>query len=251
MINHSGNLYSQDTLPKFTLIERGSRVVISWVNPFKNIVQLNIQRSSDSLRNYMTIFSPASPEISHNGFTDATEPGSRKVFYRIFYVLEGGDYFFTKSKRAIPASASTSYSPPDVLTARDKGTLKVSNIDPTDTRVVTIKIKDTVYRQLPGYRFKNFRDSILRQTKDTLFAINDSLITINPYVLKEVWRASNFIFVNRSGYINISLPKAEERKYRIKFFDESGEQLFEIHRVKESPLIFDKSIFVHSGWFFF
>lgn len=244
----AGKLFSQDTLPKFKLVERGDRVVISWINPFSNLVQLNVQRSFDSSRNFVTIFSPESPALEQNGYTDNKVPSATKIFYRIFFVKEGGDYFFTKSKRAL--GPSTQYSARDLISSTDV-TKKISNIDPSDTRLITIKIKDAVYKQLPAFAFRNFKDSILRLTKDTLFAVNDSLVTINPYVFREVWKASNFIFVNKDGYINISLPKAEDRKYNVKFFEEDGSSLFEIRTVKESPLVLDKSIFIHSGWFHF
>lgn len=243
-------MYGQDTLPKFTVTQRGSRIVISWINPFKNISQLNIQRSTDSLRNFVTIWSPGSPEASPNGFTDATAPEGR-VFYRIFYVLEGGDFAFTTSRRPVPATVAAAYQPKDVVSARDNVTSKLTNIDPSDTRLVTIKIKDSVFRQLPGNYFRLFRDSILRQTKDTLFAVNDSLVSIRPFVAKEIWRPSNYIYVNKDGYISISLPRVEERRYNVKFFEENGSSLFEVRHVKESPLVLDKSIFIHSGWFLF
>jgi hypothetical protein len=245
----AGNLFSQDTLPKFTLVERGDRVVISWVNPFANLVQLNVQRSYDSLRNFVTIFSPTSPALTQNGYTDSKSSSTTKVFYRIFYVVQGGEYFFTKSKRA-GGTTSIQFATRD-LTYSTTNTAKLTNIDPNDNRLVTIKLKDAVLSQLPAFAFKHFKDSILRQTRDTLFAINDSLVSIHPFVLREVWKASNYIFVNKDGYINISLPKVEERRYHVKFFEENGSSLFEINHVRESPLILDKSIFIHSGWFLF
>ena len=238
----------QEPLPGFMVTERNQRVVISWVNSYPNVVQLNVQRSYDSLRNFATIFSPETPGLPQNGYTDNMVPSGR-VFYRIFYVLAGGDYYFTKSKRAGAPPAPGGQR--DVIGARDFTYSKFTNIDSSDKRIISIRIKDSVLKKLPAYVFKSFRDSILKQTKDTLFAINDSMVTINPYVAKEVWRASRYIFVNTDGYINISLPKVEEKNYDIKFFEETGIPIFEIKRVRESPLILDKSTFIHSGWFNF
>lgn len=238
---------AQDALPGFTITERNQRVVISWTNSYPNVMQLNIQRSYDSLKYFATIFSPEAPGLSQNGYTDNVVP-SGKVFYRIFFVLSGGDYYFTKSKRAGVYNPAISQ---DITSYRDVNSTKLTNIDPADRRIVSIKIKNALYKQLPAYLFKNFRDSILKQTKDTLFAINDSLITVSPYVAKDVWRSSRYIFVNTDGYINISLPKAEERKYQVKFFEENGAPLFDIAHVRESPLILDKATFIHAGWFNF
>lgn len=242
-------VHGQETLPNFTITERNDKVIISWTNPYPNIIQLNIQRSYDSLRYFATVFSPESPSLPQNGFTDNTKPNG-KVFYRIFFVLIGGDYYFTKSKRAgIPLDGFNGAK--DNASSRDITSLKLINIDSNDLRLVTIKLKESIYRQIPANAFRNFRDSVLKQTKDTLFAVNDSLVVINPYVQKEVWRASRYVFVNSEGFINISLPKVEEKKFRIHFFEDDGKPLFEINHVRESPLILDKSSFIHSGWFNF
>ena len=250
MIFIAGNLFSQDTLPKFTLVERGDKVIISWTNPFQNLVQLNVQRSFDSTKRYSTIFSAPSPEIPQNGYTDTKQPSNR-VYYRIFYVLQGGSYAFTIVKRATGLTNDYTPTAGTENNSRDINNSNLLNVRPGDKRVVTVKIKDAVFKQLSINAFRNFRDSILHLTKDTLFAVNDSLVGLNPYTGPQNFKASSFIYVNKDGYINISLPLTSEKKYRIKFFEENGTSLFEINNVKESPLIIDKSNFVHAGWFLF
>lgn len=244
----TGKLFSQDTLPEFTIVERGNKVIISWTNPYENLVQLNVQRSYDSLKYYSTIFSAPSPGLPQNGYTDTKKPANR-VYYRIFYVLQGGSYFFSRAGRANGANSYASSG--DMNSLRDINNANLLNVIPGDKRVVTIKIKEVVLKQLSINAFRNFRDSILRLTKDTLFAVNDSLVGLNPYSGPVNWKASSYIFINKDGYINISLPLEGEKKYNIKFFEENGASLFEINNIKESPLIIDKSNFVHAGWFLF
>jgi hypothetical protein len=237
----TATLLAQDTLPGFTIVERGDKVIVSWTNPYEKLVQLNVQRSFDSSKYFSTVYSATSPQLPQNGFTD-TKLTTTRIYYRIFYVLEGGNYFFSKSKR-VGAAADNSLS-------RDINNASLANVSANDNRTVTIKIRDA-YRQIPAYSFRAFRDSILRLTKDSLIAVNDSLVLLNPYVSREAWRASSFVFVNREGYINVSLPFVNDRKYRIRFFEESGAPIFEIKHLQESPLILDKANFVHSGWFLF
>ena len=239
----AGSSFSQDTLPGFTIIERGDKVVISWTNPYPNLVQLNVQRSYDSLKFYSTIFSAPSPEIPQNGYTDTKKPANH-VYYRIFYVLEGGQYHFSRAKSANGASA-------DFTGSRDINNFNLLNIKPGDRRQVTIKTKNVVFKQLSINAFRNFRDSILHLTKDTLFYVNDSLVGLNPYTGQENFKVSSFVYINKDGFINISVPSATNKKYSIKFYEESGSSLFEINPVKESPLIIDKSNFIHAGWFLF
>lgn len=249
----AGRLFSQDTLPKFTLVERGDRVTISWTNPYLRMVQLNVQRSYDSLKNFSTVYSATSPELPQNGYTDP-RPASNRTFYRIFYVLEGGSYFFTRSKRAngtTPVAVTTPANSRDVASARDLTHGAFNNVVAGDKRIVSIKIRDSISRRLSVNAFRSFRDSILRLTKDTIYSINDSLIGVSPYVVVEAYRTSAYIYITKDGYINISVPQVNEKKYNVKFFEENGTALFEIQVVKESPLILDKANFIHSGWFLF
>lgn len=248
MIFVANNSFSQDTLPKFTIVESGDKVVISWTNPFQNLTQLNVQRSYDSLKYYATIFSAPSPGLPQNGYTD-TKKSSNRAFYRIFYVMKGGSYAFTHSKRA---TGETSYAAKQLNNdVRDINNSNLLNVVPGDKRVVTVKIRDVIFKQFSINAFHNFRDSILHLTKDTLVAVNDSLVDINPYNGPQNFKPSSYIYVTKEGYINISLPAITEKKYSIKFFEENGTSLFEIKNVKESPLIIDKSSFVHAGWFLF
>ncbi len=135
----SGRLLAQDTLPHFTIVERADKVVISWVNAFQSLVQLNVQRSFDSLKYFSTVYSATSPQLPQNGFTDKKMPTNR-VFYRIFYVLEGGTYFFTDIKRVGVASDNSS--------SRDIKNASLFNVSANDKRTVTIKMKDNIFRQV-------------------------------------------------------------------------------------------------------
>lgn len=92
----------QKPLPDF-FIHKGTQnaVSISWVNNFGDeCIQLNIQRSTDSITNFKTIFSTPAPQLPTNGYTDRNPPAGR-IFYRIFYMLNGGAYYFTPSKQPI------------------------------------------------------------------------------------------------------------------------------------------------------
>src|SRR5690349_13652642 len=98
---------AQDTLPRFTVVARPSnKTVISWTNPFSYVSQINIQRSSDSTKNFQSIISIPDPSIPQNGFVDTKAPAGPN-FYRLFIVLDSGKYQFTKPRRAIPDTATT------------------------------------------------------------------------------------------------------------------------------------------------
>ena len=228
--------FGQDTLPKFTLVERGNKVIISWVNPYSSVIQLNVQRSFDSLKNFRTIYSAPSPQLPQNGFSDNKMPTNR-VFYRIFYVFDGGTYFFTQSLKV-----------GDDFKRVESATNGTTNGDAFG--LITIQKNDAVLARIQVARYRGFRDSILYNTRDTLSVKNDSLVLIYPYAGAENFRPSVFVYAVRDG-INISLPNAESRRFSVKFFEENGLPLFIINHVKETPLLIDKSNFFHAGWFLF
>lgn len=90
---------AQNALPDFSVDSLGkNRTRISWVNPFgTGLIQMNIQSSTDSIKNFRTFFSSPSPQLPQNGIVD-NRVYYGKMYYRIFYVVTGGSYFFTKSK---------------------------------------------------------------------------------------------------------------------------------------------------------
>lgn len=226
---------AQDTLPHFSVKDLGrNRIQISWINPYETVVQINVQRSYDSLRGFQTIFAPQSPALPQNGFADTKALQGVKLYYRIFYVLSGGAYFFSPVKS--PATG--------VL-------LPKADVNPDAGMLITIKLRDAVIGQLSYSQYKIFRDSIIYKTKDTIYANSATEVVIRPFVAKEVWKPSPYIFTNREGYVTVRLPAVQARHYRVVFFDDRGNRLFEIARIREAELVLDKVNFVHAGWFHF
>ncbi|MDB5230130.1 MAG: hypothetical protein JWN76_935 [Chitinophagaceae bacterium] len=226
-------LYSQDTLPKFTVQDLGNnRIRISWVNPFPYLTQLNIQRSYDSSNYFRTIFLAQSPELPQNGFID-NYPQGYKYYYRIFYA-NGATYNFTIAKR--PGGG---FENRRIVTPPPYG------------RGISIKVKDSVYLRLSFEDYQSFRDSIITKTRDSLFTLGADEVLLKPYIARDLWRQSPFVYINKDGYLNIQLPLAKDRHYKVIIYDADGSELFQIKNIKEPFLTLDKANFMHAGWFFF
>ena len=268
--------YSQDTLPRFSVkFLTKEKVQISWRNTHKNCVQIAIQRSYDSLRFYKSIFSPQSPELPQNGFIDNTPAPGMKVFYRIFYVLEDGNYFFTKSRQP----DSINYKPliqhtknpntvihqPTTSPAKNNNTIKTPAIDtveeieidtfvpPPPIHWISIykKSKDSLYTKIDIDFYKKFRDSIRTKTKDTIINSGLDEYLIKHFVPKPIWKPSKYLFTNDDGYTILKVPDLEKHHYKIIFTEENGTEIFTLNSVNEDYLKIDKSNFPHAGWFFY
>lgn len=97
----NGNIFAQDTLPKISVINRDGKVIISWNNTYgAKINNINIQRSTDSIKRFTTIGTVLNPMNKENGFVDTKTPAG-KIFYRVFVAFDGGEYLFTKSYRPV------------------------------------------------------------------------------------------------------------------------------------------------------
>ena len=270
-----GPVAAQDTLPKFTVTTQGKgRTFISWTNKYPVVTQISIQRSLDSLRSFKTILSVPDPTIPQNGFVD-TKATTPYMFYRLFIVLESGKFVFTESKRPFwdTAKKATPYPEKngvngkrviisDSLGARETEKLKEKLTDTrpgTDTvarkpepeKFFTVKRRDSIIMVISEKSLKPFRDSVIYKTKDTMVIKNTDTILIKPFVPKEVYKPSKFVFTEKDGNVAISLADATSRHYSVKFFDSKNNPLFEINKVKEPSLIIDKSNFLYSGWFNF
>jgi hypothetical protein len=224
-------------LPEFSLQKAGTgKVRIGWVNPYGNdLIQINVQRSYDSLHGYRTMFSTPSPQLPANGFIDSYTEGSR-VYYRIFYMLSNNAYFFSKTKKIAPGYIDSSIN--NALNTADS---------------ISISFQDSIIAKLPYNLFIKFRDSVYSNSKDSLLSVGQNLVVIHPYVPKAgEFHASQYMFTDRSGALNLRLPKAGEKKYALHVYEADGKtQLFNLKHITDPELIINKSNFMHAGWFVF
>lgn len=262
--------HAQDTLPRFTVVYKGNnRNVISWTNPFRYVSQISIQRSTDSTRNFKTILTVPDASTPQNGYVDMKNT-TPLMYYRLFIVLDSGKYQFSRSKRPAPDTAKViSVTDPlvknestrvieDSLSKKEAKALKEKILPPQRNPVMprpekffVIRRRDTVINTISEKYLKRFRDSIVYATKDTLLFASADTIAIKPFVPKEVYKPSKFVFTEKYGNVMIALPDADHKKYSVNFFDEKKNPLFEIKEVRSSSLVVDKTNFVHSGWFWF
>jgi hypothetical protein len=268
-------VWSQDTLPRFTVAAKGpGKILVSWHNQYHTVSQISIQRSADSLKYFTTLLTVPDPSLPENGAMDnkASHPN---FYYRLFIVLDEGKYLFTSSRKpqtntgVTPAVQKEDIDESDAILTRSdqrllffvdpKGKPKVTGPSSIKSGLREIDVQHTVFikkgnivvGQIPGNRIRFFRDSLLAKTKDTLVFIDGDSVEIRPFIPKETYRTSPYVYTGKFGNIHLSLPDAGRKHYAVKFYDDNSKLLFELSSIKASSLIVDKTNFLHSGWFRF
>lgn len=211
-----------DTLPRFSLIAKEGKITVSWINRYPAAQQISIQRSKDSLKNFLTIHSLPDPSLKKYSFTDERAPHD-SLYYRVFVLIGGINYFFTPAKR------------PFRDTTKPAALMKA-----IDIKLLDIKKKEEAKN---GEQKDNKTDKSDKETKQ-----EDAP---PPPPKKPVWVPSVYVFTADDGNISVVLPEFKVKKYNIKFFDENDVPILELHDVKQSPLLLDKVNFLRSGWFKF
>ena len=116
--------------------------------------------------------------------------------------------------------------------------------------IIRIYKRGELALKLPYKDFLHFRDSIINRTSDSLYTVDADSIDWRPFVAKALsWIPSPYVFTNDKGYLTVRLPDYKQHRYRIVFFEENGQEIFQIKAVKENEVVLDKASFIHSGWF--
>ena len=235
----------QTTLPNFQVIQRNGVNIISWNNEIKEITQLIIQRSVDSLAGFRSIVSMPDPTSLTNGFVDR-KSGSKLFFYRIFYVMPGGRYVFTESQKP-----KVEIPPPFIQpTIKKQPTPNPAPVIVTTDPPITKKEVQVIIKKQPDTAVS--RLSLVYQ-KIGLSQYNWRTITILPktenILNDDTFVLSSLIYTNGEGNLIISLPDAPKNRFTLRVFREDKSLLFEMKHIRENQLLIDRSNFHNSGWF--
>lgn len=209
--------YSQELHTDFHVTARpNNKNFISWNNPYNGVIQINIQRSYDSVRNFKTILTVPDPKAVQNGFVDAKSP-IPYPYYRILILMEGGKYLFSVAKRP---EAEPGTNREEAAEIKNKEEVKPSgdltkNYAPLlpGEKSIYIKVRSTLVGSIPQSSLKRFRDSLLLYTKDTMIFKSPDTLIIKTYMPTE---PPKIITIKKRNRIVMELPQ-----YRLKHFRDS------------------------------
>lgn len=240
------NAFSQDTLPKTSVKHKQGRVIISWANPYSDVVLINIQRSPDSLKNFKTILSVADPGAVTNGFLDNKAP-DLKQFYRLYVQREGGKYFFTDPIKPTPDTAKPK---PKTSTAATKTTAPKSTSTPPTDPVQAPNGTGDEESDPRNPNFKPEKNSNQKVKFSNTKSPGADTTKIAQAPVREMKPPPVYIFVNSIGQVIVITPEDKKSLYTVKFVTESnGQPALTLAKIKDSHITLDKTNFHSAGWY--
>ena len=205
--------YGQDTLPNFAVKNVGkNRYIVGWVNTYGLVKQISIQRSFDSLKNFTTILSVADPNARENGFADTKAPNDH-MFYRLFVVLDKGQFFFTASKKAVLDTMKATQ-----VTIVDK----IKDTTGSSTRPQVPKKPEFVpsfyvYTNHDGYVFINLPDADKKKYHIKFFEEDDSFLFEIKSIRETALTLDKTNFIH-AGWFKFELYNEEKLVEKNKFY---------------------------------
>lgn len=226
---------AQNTLPNFSIEKNSSnQTVISWKNPFStSLVQLTVKSSTDSTRNFRTIYSSPKPSETQGSYTDKS---NRRYYYQIAYMLQDGSFYTTSVKN---------------FTSGFETTELLSKISSYDSLIVAFEDrKDTISK----HAFLLLRDSTLNNTTDSLILVQKNIIR---YSIQHTTNnrennipTSDYLYVSASGNPVIRLPENDYFKYSIKIYTRDGKRLlYKTDNFNSKEVILNLSSFIYPGYY--
>lgn len=202
-------VFAQDTLPKFSVTNAGkNRIIIGWVNNYALVKQISIQRSFDSVGIYKTILSVTDPNAKQNGFADTKAPNDH-MFYRLFVVLDKGEFIFTKSKKPILDSTA--------IVSIEEPMKKVDSIKKEPPKPPGFVPSVYVFTNKEGYVFINLPDASQKKYSIKFFEEDGSpLFEIKNITEKGLTLDQANFF--HGGWFNFELYNDEKLLEKNKFY---------------------------------
>jgi hypothetical protein len=199
-------------LPSMKIETQDARNIITWNSQFDGIKSIAIQRSADSVKNYVTIGVVSKPKKGLGTFTD-TKPVSGKNYYRLSINFAGDIEWFSNTYKVYLDSATIAKSIEGAIQSGTTNSIAPpTNTNTNTTTTTTVTPVSTVFHYTPSTK-----------------------VFTNPY----------------TGHINVNIDEAVGKRYSVRFYTPAKEEVLRIARITKKVLVVDKNNFNSTGTYMF
>ncbi|HYD20254.1 MAG TPA: hypothetical protein VEB40_02165 [Flavipsychrobacter sp.] len=193
---------------------------LTWNCQYDGIKSIAVQRSNDSVYNYITIGYVRNVKQGVQAYIDG-HPLPGKNFYRL-YIAFDSDLTWYSNRVRVTVSEEELLSQGMVLPPNDSLQKFISSTDANNP------LKEIIGKV-------SLSASSADADQNGFSYIRSQYIYTNPL----------------TGHVNIEVPEVMKNKYNVKFYDGNNKQVLEVPRVMASPAIIDKRNFQRKGIFKF
>lgn len=239
----SSGAMAQPILPELTGATDKGINVISWTCQYDGIKSIAVQRSADSMYNFVTVGYVKNLKKGPQAFIDGhPQPGVN--WYRLYIVFNSDLTWY--SNRFSLSVDSAAIIAKGVLPPNDSLQKLAAKVRVDSTVVKKGNIVTTVDTGGPK-----------AYTIDSLYAdVPKLVLSISIPDPEEIdaysYLKSRFVFTNPfTGNVTLDIPDAGKRHYSVKFFNNSGTEIMDIPKVNAPQVIIDKRNFQKKGLYKF
>ncbi len=230
--------YAQPTLPDILGGTEKGINILTWNNQYDGIKSIAVQRSTDSIFNYVTVGYVKNLKKGQQAFIDG-HPTPGNNWYRLYIVFNSDLVWNSNRVKLIVDSATIATK--GVIPPNDSLQKLAANIK---MKIDTTSGKSTISTSTGTTTPTDSVAKVLSSIKLSL-PVNSDLNSYN-YI------RSQYVFTNPfTGHINVEVPDVNKHKYSVIFMTQGKKKLFEVGRVTDSPIIIDKRNFQQKGLFQF
>lgn len=233
---------AQPILPELTGATDKGINVISWTCQYDGLKSISVQRSSDSVFNYVTVGYVKNLKKGPQAFIDG-HPAPGDNWYRLYIVFNSDlTWYSNRFKLSVDSAAIIAKG---VLPPNDSLQKLASRVR-MDSMVV--KRGNIVVRNENG---------IEPYTVDSLMAdVPKLLLSVSIPEPEEIdaysYIKSQYVFTNPfTGHVNLEIPDVKQHHYSVRFLNSDNKEVLDIQRVTEPKIIIDKRNFQKTGLYKF
>lgn len=204
--------------------------ILSWECQYDGIKSIAVQRSSDSVYNYVTLGLVKNLKKGPQAYIDG-HPKPGKNWYRLYIVFNSDlTWYSNRFKISVDSMDIINAS---VLAPNDSLQKLTANIkiEPVKTTTVITPQANTVEVPVVETAPRITLDIPEDATNEGLAYIKSQYIYTNPF----------------TGHVNIDIPEYRRHHYAVDFMNKDDKKILEIGRVNEPMIIIDKRNFQKKG----
>ncbi len=239
--------FAQPTLPDLAAVSQNGMNILTWECQYAGVKTIIVERSSDSIFNFVTIGYVKDLPKGVQYFIDGhAKPGTN--WYRL-KIIFGSDLNWTSNRLKIVMD-SAQIAQARVLPGNDSlqymvAKFKTRTLNFPDSALTNSSVKTYSGRTRFVTSGKSNTDSASK--KGISLEIPD-IEQVNAYT----YIRSHYVFTNPfTGHINIEVPDVLSHKYSLKFFNSTNQAIIEIEHLSAPKIILDKRNFQKTGMYRF